>query len=96
MTKDVVEVHGRYRVVSPHGTTFLTASVYHRMPEGGSRDATAAALRAYFERYPDLPCSWGRLTSGTCAPNEYEIEMPGCFDQRSLTCYALSPAELRL
>jgi len=94
MTRDVVNADALYRVRGPHGETTLTARVWHQLREGEARESAEAAITAYFERHRDLPCSWGKITSGTCAPHELRMPMPGCRDQRSLTCYAFEPAAL--
>jgi hypothetical protein len=78
---------------TPAGERKETLAVFQVIP-GVSKDVAANKIRAYFERHPNMPCTWGRLTSGTCAPEESHIDMPGCRDQKSRICYELAKEEL--
>lgn len=92
---DAVWVEARYKVRGPFGERLLELSVFHVFPAGTPRATAEGRVVAYFERHPDLPCSWGHLTQGTCARDDIRVTLPGCRDQRGTRCYELAPEELQ-
>lgn len=91
---DGVWVAARYKVKSSFGERVVEASVFHVFPEGTPRDLAEGKVVAYFDRHPEMPCSWAHLTRGACARDDVRFQMPGCRDQRGNTCYELAPEEL--
>jgi hypothetical protein len=89
-----VWVTARYKVKSSFGERIVEASVFHVFAAGTPREIAEGKVVAYFDRHPDLPCSWGHLTRGACARDDIRFTFPGCRDQRGNTCYELTPEEL--
>lgn len=88
--RTVLTANATYRVEATHGTKEMRIHIWQRLSEGETRETFEAALRAYFARNATLTGTWGRITSGTCAPDEFRVPIPGCRDQRSQTCYDLA------
>lgn len=93
---NTVIVAARYKVKSAQGDRIVEATVFQVFPEGTALDVASGKVVAYFDRHPDLPCTAGHLTRGTCAKrDDARVTMPGCRDQRENTCYELAPEELK-
>jgi hypothetical protein len=92
-TSDAVWVEATYRLAGAGGERTINVSVSQVVP-GVTREVAVQKISAYFERHHEMPCTWGRLTSGTCAKEESHIDMPGCRDQKSRICYELADEEL--
>lgn len=94
-TAEAVMVAAIYEVRASSGVRTFEVSAFQVIPEGTSRDVLAGKVIAYFERHPDLPCTAGHLTKGTCAREDVKVTLAGCRDQRANVCYDLAPDELK-
>ncbi len=92
---DAVWIVARYKVRSSFGERIVEASAFQVFPAGTPREIAEGKVVGYFDRHPDLPCTWGHLTRGSCARDDIRLMLPGCRDQRENACYELSPEELK-